>query len=281
MQIFIQCLMPHKLLSFLAHYIANCKIKFIKNLLIKFIIKIYDIDLTKAEITDINKFSSFNDFFIRKFNKESINICQGKDEIASPVEGCISQFGKINNSSIIQAKNINYDVHSLLGYQKISQNFIDGNFITIYLAPHNYHRIHMPLSGTLEEMIYVPGRLYAVKQELVRNLPGLFTRNERVAGIFNTNIGKVAVILVGAMIVGSIETTWHGVVTPPHHKKISTWKYSSNNEKAISIKKGDEMGLFKMGSTVILLFEKNKISWEQNLKINQNLNLGDFIANIC
>ena len=254
-----QHLVPHKLISKIADISAHCKITPIKNYLIKRFLKNYHTKLKLDEAIEPNPFAydSFNSFFTRKLKEELRPIDNSSDSIVSPVDGLLNQFGKISNDKLIQAKNIDYKLDQLVGDESLSKSFIDGDFATIYLAPFHYHRIHMPISGILEKMLYIPGKLFSVNNETAEGIKDLYTKNERVVAIFNTEIGRVAVILVGAMIVGSIETFWHGAVSPPHYKTIQAWDYSSTEENHIKLNKGEEMGLFKLGSTVIMLFEKD------------------------
>lgn len=242
--------------------------------------KKYNVSLDEALITNVEDFTSFNHFFTRKLKPGARKICTDKDAIISPVDGYTSEFGKIHENQLLQAKSINYTLEDLLANKVLSESFVNGSFATLYLAPHNYHRIHMPLDGVLETMIYIPGTLFSVNGKAVKNIPNIFTKNERVVCIFNTSLGRVAVILVGAMIVGGIETFWHGTITPPHKckKKITTWNYDTSTAKHIKLFKGEEMGLFNLGSTVILLFEKNNVAWSKSLNTGNSIVLGEKIA---
>jgi phosphatidylserine decarboxylase len=264
-------------LSRLAGWLASSQCKPWKNGLIKWFIHQYQVDMSTAEISDYRKFSSFNDFFIRKLRPDARPIVQQKHAIVCPVDGIISQFGHIENSTLVQAKGKSYTLSSLLAAkQNLVQQFEDGYYATLYLAPHNYHRIHMPLDGICEKMIYVPGKLFSVNQSSALVVDKLFARNERVICLFKTNYGPMAVILIGAMVVASINTKWHGDVTPPRLKQIYEWSYDKDN--IISLKAGEELGYFKLGSSVILLFPKDSLAWEQSLRANDEIQFGQYLG---
>ncbi len=251
--VFLQYLIPQHFVSNLMHKFAAIKTKWIKNFCIKIFIRIYKIDLNLAKIKNINEYKSFNEFFTREL-KENARIIATANLIY-PVDGQVAQFGTISNNKLIQAKNINYSLENLLASNKHANNFIDGDFATIYLSPKDYHRIHMPFSAKLIAMDYVPGSLFAVNFQTVSKVKGLFTKNERAICYFDTDdFGICALILVGAIFVGSIETTWQGKITPPYRKNIKKFDYSNDS---IYLKKGEELGRFNMGSTVILLLPKN------------------------
>ncbi len=227
--------------------------------------------------TDPFEYATYNDFFTRHLKPEFRPIDANPNSIVSPADGNMAQIGLIKHGQILQAKGHNYSVQSLLGGDlNLAALFNNGSFATVYLAPKDYHRVHMPLTGRLKKMIYVPGKLFSVNSHAAENIPGLFARNERVVAIFDTVAGPMAVILVGAMIVGSIETKWFGTVTPPHSKVIKTWEYDTNSN--IELSKGAEMGLFKLGSTVIVLFGPQAILWDQGISINLDLKMGSKIG---
>ncbi len=186
-------------------------------------------------------------------------MAEESDILAHPVDGAISQLGDVVDGQIIQAKGHNYSLQTLLGGKEEDvAPYVGGKFATIYLAPKDYHRIHMPVDGTLRKMIYVPGDLFSVNPLTAQNVPNLFARNERVVAIFDTEIGPLSMVLVGATIVASIETIWAGTVTPPAGRDVFTWTYPAEGDNAITLKKGEEMGRFKLGSTVILAWGANK-----------------------
>jgi len=234
--------------------------------------------MQEAKNSDWKSYSSFNNFFTRELKEDAREVCSDKKLIASPVDGAISQLGEINNDLIFQAKGHAYSLTQLLGNREdLGETFKDGKFNTIYLSPKDYHRIHMPVDGTLTEMIHVPGELFSVSPTTVENVPALFARNERVICLFDTDAGPMAMILVGAIFVGSIETVWHGEVTPPSAKEIRNWLYEDEEK---SFAKGEEMGRFNMGSTVILLYAENKMNWAKGLEADQIVRLGEAIGSI-
>ena len=197
--------------------------------------------------------------------------------ILCPVDGTVSQLGAIHNDTIFQAKGHDYSATTLLGGDAtIAQQFANGQFATLYLSPRDYHRIHMPVSGTLTQMIYVPGRLFSVNPKTVRCIPGLFARNERVVALFDTPFGPMAMVLVGAINVACIETVWHGVVTPPHRNPVQRWVYT--DQQAITLEKGAEMGRFNMGSTVICLFANDKLQFDAAITPGAAIQMGRRLA---
>lgn len=234
--------------------------------------------MSEARNSDWKSYSSFNNFFTRELKEDAREVCSDKKLIASPVDGAISQLGEINNDLVFQAKGHAYSLTQLLGDREdLGETFKNGEFNTIYLSPKDYHRIHMPIDGTLKEMIHVPGELFSVNPTTVENVPALFARNERVICLFDTDAGPMAMVLVGAIFVGSIETVWHGEVTPPTTKQIRNWLYDDEEKSFI---KGEEMGRFNMGSTVILLHTENKMEWTKELGAEQVVRLGEAIGTI-
>ena len=225
---------------------------------------------------DYRSFSSFNEFFTRELKPDSRPIIKDELKIACPVDGAVSQIGNIDRGELLQAKGRNYSLRALIADDKdLTKCFDAGSFTTLYLSPRDYHRIHMPLSGELERMIYVPGDLFPVNNASVNNVENVFARNERVITIYNTALGKVAVILVGALFVGSMETVWAGQIAPAKKRYVHDQSYSAGEVK---LEKGEEMGRFNMGSTVILLFEANKVSWREGLSANDSIIMGEEIA---
>ncbi len=254
----MQYLMPKHLISRIVGKLAAAKLGWFTTFLIKRFIKQYKIDMTEAKYEDPAHFDSFNNFFTRELKDDLRTIASEVDIIAHPVDGAISQLGDIAQGRLIQAKGHNFSLQELLGGdEETALPFKDGKFATIYLAPKDYHRIHMPIDGILKQMIYVPGDLFSVNPLTAQNVPNLFARNERVVAIFDTELGPLAMVLVGATIVASIETVWSGTVTPPAGKKVTSWGYPNDGENKIELKKGQEMGRFKLGSTVILAWPKD------------------------
>jgi phosphatidylserine decarboxylase len=271
-----QTILPHHLLSQIVSKFTHCENVTWKNFLTRQIIQRYGVNMNEAAISDLNAFKSFNHFFTRELKSDVRPLTTEKNAIASPADGVVSQAGKITNGDIFQAKGKRFTVTDLLGGDsQRAEKFNDGEFTTIYLSPKDYHRLHMPISGSLREMIHVPGRLFSVNSATTEAVDGLFAKNERVVAIFDTEIGQVALVLVGAIFVSSIETVWHGVVTPPSIKTVRTWKYEAD---APTLKIGDEMGRFNMGSTIVVLFEKDKMAWNADLSAGKSVKVGEKIG---
>ena len=280
MRTLTQHLLPHGLIAKIADLSANCTVPWIKNYLINYFIKRYPVKMHEAIIEDPFAYTSYNKFFTRQLKPVCRPIDPDPRAIVSPADGQIAQIGAIQQDSILQAKGHNFSVQALIGNNALAAPFINGNFVTVYLAPKDYHRVHMPFGGKLEHMIYVPGELFSVSQHAAENIPNLFARNERVVCIFNTQVGKMAVILVGAMIVGSIETVWAGQITPPHFDTLKSWSYGAEQAKHIELAKGAEMGLFKLGSTVIVLFETQANTWHVDRIAGSDVCMGQKIGTI-
>ncbi|MEH6396273.1 archaetidylserine decarboxylase [Pseudoalteromonas sp.] len=258
-KIAMQYAMPKHFVSRMVGKLAAAKAGALTTTLIKLFIKQYKIDMSEAQYSDPAHYKTFNEFFTRPLKDGVRPLTTESDIIAHPVDGAISQLGPIVEGQLIQAKGHNYSLQALLGgSEQDTAPFLGGDFATIYLAPKDYHRIHMPIDGTLSKMIYVPGDLFSVNPLTAQNVPNLFARNERVVAIFDTEIGPLAMVLVGATIVASIETIWAGTVTPPAGKDVFSWNYKTSGENAITLKKGEEMGRFKLGSTVILAWGADK-----------------------
>ena len=256
----LQHLVPQHALSRLIGQIANSKSSLIKNTFIGWFIKRYHVDMSIAAEENPRAYASFNDFFTRELKPDARPICREANAIVCPADGAISQAGKIVNGRIFQAKGQDYSTDELLGGDsELAQLFADGEFATVYLSPKDYHRVHMPFGGKLVRTVSIPGDLFSVNTVTANNVPRLFSRNERVAAIFETDIGPMAVVLVGAMIVAGIETVWDGQLAPMGSREVETSLYPYQN---ITLEKGAEMGRFKLGSTAIILFASNKIQWE-------------------
>jgi len=271
-----QYILPHHPLSRLMRRLTHSQNKAWKNLFIKQIASHYGVNMDEAIDSNINAYPSFNQFFTRALKAGARTIANNKGDIACPADGTVSQAGDITEGNIIQAKGKNYTATDLLGGDdQRAAPFKNGKFTTIYLSPKDYHRLHMPLDGTLKEMIHVPGRLFSVNAATANSVPRLFARNERVVAIFDTEIGPMALILVGAIFVASIETVWHGEVTPPTAKEIQTWQYTDD---APQLKRGEEMGRFNMGSTIIVLYGNDVMNWEEDFLAGNNVQLGEKIG---
>lgn len=259
-KIALQYMMPKHLVSRLVGKLAAAEMGSITTAAIKWFIKQYKIDMSEAAQSAPEAYPTFNQFFTRALKPGIRPLFAENNYLVQPVDGAISQLGPIKEGRIFQAKGHDYSSLALLGNQADdAKRFEGGDFATIYLAPKDYHRIHMPIKGTLSKMTYVPGELFSVNPLTAQNVPGLFARNERVVAIFETDIGPVAMVLVGATIVASIETVWAGTVTPPTGKDVCSWEYPIEGPEAITLEKGDEMGRFKLGSTVVMLFAKEAL----------------------
>nr|WP_209319067.1 archaetidylserine decarboxylase [Pseudoalteromonas sp. OF7H-1] len=255
----MQYALPKHAVSRLVGKLAAAEAGALTTKLIKLFIKQYKIDMSEALHEDPAHYKTFNEFFTRPLKPGIRPLAEESDILAHPVDGAISQLGDVVDGQIIQAKGHNYSLQTLLGGKEEDvAPYVGGKFATIYLAPKDYHRIHMPVDGTLRKMIYVPGDLFSVNPLTAQNVPNLFARNERVVAIFDTEIGPLSMVLVGATIVASIETIWAGTVTPPAGRDVFTWTYPAEGDNAITLKKGEEMGRFKLGSTVILAWGANK-----------------------
>lgn len=273
----VQERLPTRFLSWLMFKLTRIRFAPFKNLFIRVFMQQYGIRLDEAAQDRARDFEHFNAFFTRALKPHARPIDAHPKSIASPVDGTVSQVGPIREGRIFQAKGHDYSVQELLGGDaKLAQPFLGGSFATIYLAPYNYHRIHMPISGTLRQWLYVPGRLYSVNPATVRALDGVFAKNERVVSIFDTDAGPCAVILVGALFVGSIETTWGGLVTPPHKRNSGVEAYEPYSTTTLG--KGFEMGRFNMGSTVILLFGPNRVTWNVDFQSLTEVRVGQAVG---
>jgi phosphatidylserine decarboxylase len=259
-----QYVLPKQALTALAGKLANIRGGGMTTSFIQWFAGKYGVNMAEAANPDLAAYATFNDFFTRPLKAGARPMAQ--TALVSPVDGAVSQLGAIKHDQIFQAKGHSYSTRALVGGDAdLASQFEDGSFATIYLSPKDYHRIHMPCDGRLMRMIYVPGDLFSVNPATARGVPGLFARNERVVCVFETATGPFVLTLVGATIVGSMATVWHGVVNPPRTRKVREWRYDDQN---IVLKKGDEMGRFLLGSTVVLLFPKEghvqfNASWQE------------------
>lgn len=245
----------------------------LKNRVIKWFIGRYGVDMSEAAETDPEAYPTFNAFFTRALKPGIRPLADGEKTLVSPVDGAISQLGQVTGDRVFQAKGQSFSLSELLGGEEATTApFTNGEFSTIYLSPKDYHRIHMPLAGTLRQMIHVPGKLFSVNPVTAENVPNLFARNERVVCIFDTDSGPMAMVLVGAMIVGSVETRWAGIVVPGSRQVTST-RYEG--EQAISFEKGEEMGRFRLGSTVIMVMPKGAVTWNSDQVAGKTVRMGE------
>ncbi|MGO1461381.1 MAG: archaetidylserine decarboxylase [Marinobacter sp.] len=245
----------------------------LKNRVVKWFVKRYGVDMNEAAESDPTAYPSFNAFFTRALKPGIRPLAEGEDTLVSPVDGVISQLGQVTGNRVFQAKGQSFSLLELLGGDTgRAEAFSEGEFSTIYLSPKDYHRIHMPMAGTLREMVYVPGKLFSVNPTTAENVPNLFARNERVVCIFDTAAGPMALVLVGAMIVGSVETTWAGVVAPGNGGVTAV---SYEGESAISFAKGEEMGRFRLGSTVVMVMPQGSVRWNADQVAGKQVRLGE------
>lgn len=274
--IIVQYLMPQHLLSRLAGKIADCEWPWLKNNFISWFINRYEVDMSEAADPEPLNYKNFNAFFTRQLKEGAREITPGDNHIACPADGAISQLGAIEQGRIFQAKGQSYTLTELLGGDEtVAELFQNGQFATVYLSPKDYHRVHMPMAGTLKSMIYVPGDLFSVNTTTAENVPRLFARNERTVCIFETAIGPMALVLVGAMIVAGIETVWAGQVAPI---KRDIKRVDYDQQQTITLNKGDEMGRFKLGSTAIVVFGSEVMAWQQEFTAGSPTRMGELLA---
>lgn len=265
----LQYCIPQHGLTRLVGKLASAKAGGLTTAIIRWFVKQYKVNMDEALHPEVTHYQTFNDFFVRELKPGARPINEEVSVITHPADACVSQFGPLTDGNLVQAKGHHYSALELLGGDsKLAEEFAGGDFATLYLSPRDYHRVHMPCDGTLRQMIYVPGDLFSVNPLTAENVPNLFARNERVVCIFDTEFGPMAQVLVGATIVGSIELIWSGTVTPPRGNTVYKWDYPSQGDKAIVLKKGEEMGRFKLGSTVINLFAKDQIEFDPSMENN-------------
>lgn len=277
-KLFLQYTLPKRALSVFGGLLANIKVVWIKNYLIRYFLRNHDVDMTEAEHASVEAYESFNDFFTRHLKPGLRPIASA--DVVSPVDGYVSEFGAIQSGQLLQAKGKYYALQELLATTDAeSKRFNQGAFITLYLSPKDYHRVHMPCAGVLQAMTHVPGTLFSVQPATTRHIPRLFARNERLVLLFETHLGRMAAVFVGATVVGAIGTRWQGDLPRPkaiksYHEAVAAWP---DADKTLEV--ADELGYFKLGSTVILLFEK-PIAWTAELKAGMSIQLGMALGNI-
>ncbi|MDR3213728.1 MAG: archaetidylserine decarboxylase [Azoarcus sp.] len=273
--VLLQYLMPKQALTYVAGKFASWRGGAVTAAAISAFARRYRVDMGEAAEPGLRAYASFNDFFTRALRPELRPLA--KADLVCPVDGAVSEFGAIMGGQIFQAKGHRYSTHALVGGDaELAARFDNGSFATLYLSPSDYHRIHMPRAGRLIRMIHVPGSLFSVNPLMARRVPGLFARNERVVCVFESAEGLFALVLVGAVIVGSIATVWHGVVTPPRHRRPSIWKYEA--DAGIELAQGAEMGRFMLGSTVVALFDNPEVrfvpEWEPGVPVRMGGAMG-------
>ncbi len=279
--VIMQYLIPKQAITILAGKFANKKAGTLTTKTIAWFIKRYQVNMSEAANSNITSYSTFNEFFTRPLRANARPLATAA--YICPVDGAISQLGAIEKDQIYQAKGHTYSTTALVGGDKaLAAKFDHGSFACIYLSPKDYHRIHMPCDGTLKNMIYVPGDLFSVNPTTAQGVPGLFARNERVVCEFESANGAFVMVLVGATIVGSMATVWHdagnGIINLPHNGKTKVWNY---NDKNINLKQGEEMGRFLLGSTVIMLFEKNALQFNADWQPAKVIKLGELMSTIA
>jgi phosphatidylserine decarboxylase len=277
--IFLQYIAPKQLMTTLAGNLANLALGTVTTKFIAWFVKRYNVNMSEAANTDIGSYATFNDFFTRPLKDGARPLVSAS--FICPVDGAISQFGQIEQDQIFQAKGHQYSTYTLLaGNTALAPLFENGHFACLYLSPKDYHRIHMPCDGTLKNMTYVPGDLFSVNPVTAENVPNLFARNERVVCEFESSEhGKFIMVLVGATIVGSMATVWHktnnGIINPPRSQQIQRWEYA---QESLVLKQGEEMGRFLLGSTVVMLFQKDAIEFNNTWHPSKKIKLGEAMS---
>lgn len=271
--VWMQYILPQHALSRVILMATRVRTPWFKDALIRGFLKLFTVDMKDAVEEDPHAYGSFNEFFTRALRPETRPIDADPRSIASPVDGEVSECGILDRNRLLQAKGKYYTVEDLLARQPWNKRFVGGSFATIYLAPFNYHRIHMAVRGTLLDTVYVPGRLFSVNAVTAQHVPRLFARNERILSLFETDFGQCALVMVGALNVGSMATVWAGDVTPAARRAITRMPLPS-----LTLAKGAELGRFNMGSTVILLFEPNRVHWHSLLRAGSLVHVGQAIG---
>ena len=274
-----QYVLPKQAITAFGGWVAGSEWGAATTAIIKWFVGKYQVNMAEAANPDTASYRSFNDFFTRALKPGARPIA--KADLICPVDGAISQFGAVQGDQIFQAKGHSYSTTALVGGNAaLAAQFDNGHFATLYLSPKDYHRIHMPCDGRLTRMIHVPGALFSVNPTTARGVPGLFARNERVVCVFDGALGPFVLVLVGATIVGSMATVWHGVVNPPRVRKVREWKYGDGQAMPASLKQGQEMGRFLLGSTVVMLFPKGPLSFNAAWTAGRPIRLGEGMANL-
>jgi phosphatidylserine decarboxylase len=269
-----QYLLPKGAITRLAGSLASAPRGAMTTRLIRWFVARYGVDMSEAAQPDVAAYASFNDFFTRALRPGARPLAQA--DLVCPVDGAISQFGRIRGDTVFQAKGHDYGARALVGGdEELAARFTDGYFATLYLSPKDYHRIHMPCAGRLRRMVHVPGELFSVNPATVRGVPGLFARNERVVCVFEGEAGPFVMVLVGATIVGSMATVWHGVVNPPRPGTLREWRY---DEAPVELAQGAEMGRFLLGSTVVLLFPDGGLQFNPAWMPGSAIRMGEMMA---
>lgn len=275
-----QHVLPHHLLSTMMHHATRIRFAPWKNWQIRWFCARYGVRMDEALEPRARGYPDFNSFFTRALRADARPVADAPGALVSPADGTVSQLGDLEGDSLLQAKGRRYSLGALLGGDEAATAALrGGHFFTVYLAPRDYHRVHMPAAGELRAMTYVPGRLFSVNPVSTRLVPRLFARNERIACLFETEAGPMAVVLIGAMLVGGLETVWAGRVTPPHRRAHRTWRYAG--AEAVVLGRGEEMGRFNMGSTVVVVLARGRARWDARLAPGARVAMGQEIGRLA
>ncbi|MBC7716873.1 MAG: phosphatidylserine decarboxylase [Pseudorhodobacter sp.] len=274
-----QYVLPKQAITTFGGWVAGGEWGVATTRIIRWFVGKYQVNMAEAAHPDVASYASFNDFFTRALKPGVRPVAQA--DLICPVDGAISQFGSVHGDQIFQAKGHSYSTAALVGGDaSLAAQFKGGHFATLYLSPKDYHRIHMPCDGKLTRMIHVPGELFSVNPTTARGVPGLFARNERVACVFDGQHGPFVLVLVGATIVGSMATVWHGVVNPPRVKQVRVWNYGEGQAMPVTLKQGQEMGRFLLGSTVVMLFPVGPWSFNSEWQAGRSIRMGEALASL-
>ena len=277
-----QYLLPQRLLTRLVYRLARVRTPWLKDALIRHFARRFRVKLDEAQESDPRAYTDFNAFFTRALKPGARPVAPGDWAVCCPVDGAVSQIGVADADTLLQAKGRSFSLTALLGGDpERARLFQGGVFATLYLSPRDYHRIHLPLAGRLREMVHIPGKLFSVSPLTTRIVPELFARNERVVTLFDTPAGSMALVLVGAINVASIETVWAGTITPPLGTVIRRWSYPPNGDGAVRLDKGAELGRFNMGSTVIVLFGPGAVRWEAEIRAGMTVRMGQRLGKVA
>jgi len=274
-----QYVLPKQAITTFGGWVASGEWGVATTRIIRWFVGKYQVNMAEAAHPDVASYASFNDFFTRALKPGVRPVAQA--DLICPVDGAISQFGSVHGDQIFQAKGHSYSTAALVGGDaSLAAQFKGGHFATLYLSPKDYHRIHMPCDGKLTRMIHVPGELFSVNPTTARGVPGLFARNERVVCVFDGQHGPFVLVLVGATIVGSMATVWHGVVNPPRVKEVRVWNYGEGQAMPVTLKQGQEMGRFLLGSTVVILFPAGACNFNSEWQAGRSIRMGEAMASL-
>lgn len=274
--IWMQYVLPQHFLSRLVGRLAGCRVRWVKNAFIRWFAARYRVDMAQALETDPLAYEDFNAFFTRALKPGARPIEGDEPAVICPADGAVNQVGRIEDGQLLQAKGKRFSLQALLGGDAaLAAEFVGGDFVTVYLSPRDYHRVHMPVAGTLREMVYVPGQLFSVNGVTANHVDGLFARNERAVCVFDTERGPMALVLVGAMIVAGIDTVWAGQVAPGGSGPV---RQSYEGSEPVSLARGEEMGRFRLGSTVVAVFGPDQVRWLEPLAADDSVRMGEVLG---